>query len=210
MQKLRTMQRLRSDVNSAVYMSEENTYLTSRLGGRYLDQPRVKEHYRFKSLYYRAICRALKTHSLPEGDKLKMLGASSWDEAVTMLKSIPGYQENLARSAMRLELIDGSLPFPSCVHISNLRYGKIHGPKKLRKVKEGRIREDRLTEVVEVIDLTIREAGNRICAKKLHDIVRKALDIHTNVAIVDVIRAVMAARGWKAWQTYDECWYEKL
>lgn len=187
-----------------------DTYLISRIGERYQDQPRVKEHYRFKSLYFRTICRAVNSYSLPVGSKLKMLGADSWDQACDMFKKLPGYSENLHRAGMRLELIDASLPFPECVHISNLRYGKTHAPRKPRKVEDSRISVVQLVRLIEVIHLKEIEGIKRISAKELHDIARNCLKIPRNKAIISSIRAIMDARGWKAWQTYDECWYERL
>lgn len=168
------------------------------------------ECHKFYSAYCLLLKRALKTPYVPRGKKLDLFGAKSWGEAMGIMKNLEGFNTNLQRSGMRLEVINASLPMPELVHHSNLKYGKRYRPRKLRGVKLASMKEEAVRELVRVIDLAIEIDNQRICAKKLHTIARKCLNMRTNAPIVNTIRIIMTAKGWKAWQTIDGCWYEKL
>lgn len=165
---------------------------------------------RFRALYYSFLYRILKTKELPPGDKLEAIGFASWKDSVAFFKSLDGYKPNLNKAGVRLEVINASLSYPELVHSSNLRFVSYRKVRKLDARKVVGIEKARFERMREVIDLITETETARIPARKLHDIVRKCLNSKTNAPIVNAIREIMTARGWKCWATYDDCWYEKL
>lgn len=165
--------------------------------------------HRTSALYIRFLKRVYKSRFIPRGDKLPLFGASSWKHASLILKQLEGYSPDLMGDGLRLEVVNASLPMPALVHYSNLRFGKRYAVRRLKPAKVANMDARRVEGLIEVIDLTLREVENRICAKKLHEIARKCLNMQANAPIVNTIRIIMAAKGWKAWQTFDGCYYER-
>lgn len=165
---------------------------------------------RFRALYYSFLYRILKTKELPPGDKLEAIGFTSWKDSVAFFKTLKGYKPNLNKAGIRLEAINASLSYPELVHSSNLSFVSYRKVRKLDARKVVGIEKAKFERMREVIHLVTETEISRIPAKKLHDIVRRCLNSQTNTPIVNAIREIMAARGWKCWASYDECWYERL